>query len=147
MIDDHANGTTDGTVSVRVRYSETDQMGVAYHAHYLVWCELGRTELMRAYGVPYAGVEQSGILLAVADASLRYVHAARYDDVVRITTRIARVRSRTVTFAYHLEREAPGPRVTLATAETRLIALAADFAPRALPRAMLERFRELVDAP
>jgi hypothetical protein len=67
---------------VRVNYSETDQMGVVYHAQYLVWCEIGRTELMRSLGVSYAELEHDGTMLAVSDASVRYHAAARYDDLV-----------------------------------------------------------------
>jgi acyl-CoA thioester hydrolase len=61
--------------ALRVRYAETDQMGVVYHANYLVWCEIGRTELMRELGYAYADIERGGIRLAVAEASLRYARA------------------------------------------------------------------------
>jgi acyl-CoA thioester hydrolase len=117
-------------IRFRVRYAETDQMGVVYHAHYLVWCELGRTELMRSHGLPYSELEASGIMLAVSDASLRYARAARYDDVIRVVTRIEKVQSRTVTFA---------------TASTRLVAIGRDYVPCTLPRPLLDRFRELQD--
>jgi acyl-CoA thioester hydrolase len=129
----------------RVRYAETDQMGVVYHAHYLVWCEIGRTELMRSHGLPYAELERAGVLLAVADASIRYARAARYDDTIRVRTRIERVQSRTITFGYTIERIEPGPVMTLATASTRLIAIGRDYVPRTLPAPLLERFRELSD--
>jgi acyl-CoA thioester hydrolase len=132
-------------IRFRVRYAETDQMGVVYHAHYLVWCELGRTELMRSHGLPYSELEASGIMLAVSDASLRYARAARYDDVIRVVTRIEKVQSRTVTFAYTILRAEPGPVVTLATASTRLVAIGRDYVPCTLPRPLLDRFRELQD--
>ena len=79
-----------------MRYGETDQMGVAYHAHYLVWCELARTELMRQLGVRYRDLEERGFKLAVAEASLRYAKSARYDDLLRITAWISSVGSRRV---------------------------------------------------
>jgi acyl-CoA thioester hydrolase len=132
------NGIT--TSRVRVRYSETDQMGVAYHTHYLVWCEVGRTEYMREVGATYAQLEASGLFLVVAQASVRYLAPARYDDTVRIDTCLQRVQSRAVTFHYTLTREAPGP-ARLATAMTKLIALGADGAPRSLPDALLRAFR------
>jgi acyl-CoA thioester hydrolase len=130
-------------VGFRVRYAETDQMGVVYHSHYLVWCELGRTELMRAHGLPYSELEATGVLLAVADAQIRYARAARYDDLIRVVTRIEKVQSRTVTFGYTIERAEPGPTITLATAATRLVAIGRDHVPRTLPRPLLDRFREL----
>jgi len=132
------------TVSeVRVRYSETDQMGVAYHAHYLVWCEVGRTDYIRELGMPYALLEQGGLRLAVAEAHLRYVAAARYDDVVHVHTWLERVQSRAVTFGYELVRAAPREPLRLATAETKLIALDRSGAPRILPAALVEKFRDV----
>ena len=74
------------STETRVRYAETDQMGVVYHANYLAWCEIGRTELMRQAGVPYAQVEAEGMLLAVSDVTLRYHAPARYDDVIHVRT-------------------------------------------------------------
>jgi YbgC/YbaW family acyl-CoA thioester hydrolase len=95
------------TSQIRVRYAETDQMGVAYHANYLVWCEVGRTEFIRQLGVSYAEMEAAGVKLAVADAHLRYRAAARYDDEITITTRLTSARSRMVAFAYRLTRRRP----------------------------------------
>jgi acyl-CoA thioester hydrolase len=127
---------------VRVRYAETDQMGVAYHANYLIWCEVGRTDYIRHLGVTYAEMERQGVLLAVADAQVRFHASARYDDVVRIDTRLAGVRSRMVTFAYELSRvDAAGAVERLATASTALVSLDADGKPTAMPA----QFRELLD--
>ncbi len=109
---------------LRVRYAETDQMGVVYHANYLVWCEIGRTDFIRECGRPYAELEQDGVRLAVADASLRYHASARYDDPIRVTTRLVDVRSRSVRFAYrihHAERD-----TLLVSASTSLISLSPD---------------------
>ena len=129
---------------IRVRYAESDQMGVAYHANYLVWCEVGRTDLIRQLGMSYADMERRGIMLAVADAQLRYHASARYDDVVRIVTRLTGVRSRMVTFAYDLRRvDANGVEAErLASASTTLVSLDREGKPVALPtdiREMLER--------
>jgi acyl-CoA thioester hydrolase len=120
----------------RVRYAETDQMGVVYHSNYLVWCEMARTELIRHRGAPYSVLEKQGVLLAVADASMRYHAPARYDDMIRAETWIEEVRSRTVTFGYEilrLDEDGLGPPERLATAQTRLIALGHDSRPRTLP--------------
>lgn len=128
---------------VRVRYAETDQMGVAYHANYLVWCEVGRTDFIRALGVTYAEMERQGVRLAVADAQLRYHASARYDDVVRVETRLIALQSRSVTFAYELRRVAePGAvdGVRLASASTMLISVS----PEGRPVAMPAHFREIM---
>lgn len=108
-------------VEFRVRYAETDQMGVVYHAEYLVWCEVGRTEFIRAHVRSYAELEGAGVLLAVAEASLRYHAGARYDDVVRVETRLVSVRSRTLRFEYLVTRAATGER--LVSAATTLVAV------------------------
>jgi acyl-CoA thioester hydrolase len=134
------NGEFEGVVRLRVRYSETDQMGVVYHANYLVWCEIGRTELMRGLGFAYADIERSGIRLAVAEVAVRYARAARYDDAIRVHTRIAAAQSRTISFAYDIHRENGTPQL-LATAATRLIAIDESGTPRRLPRDLLDRFR------
>lgn len=116
---------------IRVRYAETDQMGVAYHANYLVWCEMGRTDFIRQHFKSYADVERDGVALAVADASVRYHAGARYDDMVRIETTLAEVRSRALVFDYVISRLPDGER--LATARTTLVALNADRRPTAMP--------------
>lgn len=108
----------------RVRYAETDKMGVVYHAHYLVWCEIGRTDHIRRYGMTYAEMEREGLTLAVAEAQLRYHASARYDDLVRVETRLSHVRSRTLTFEYLITNADTGEK--LATASTKLIALDRD---------------------
>lgn len=130
-------------VELRVRYAETDQMGVVYHSNYLIWCEIGRTELIRQRFASYAEVERAGVVLAVADASIRYHSPARYDDLVRVETRVAELRSRTVRFDYVISRvEEEGEPVRLATASTTLIALDRDSRPRKLPPQLLERLRD-----
>ena len=132
----------EGTTRLRVRYGETDQMGFVYHPNYLVWCEVGRTELMRELGYPYAAIEQAGIRLAVAEASLRYARAARYDDPIRVVTRVADARSRTVTFHYEIFRDDDREPELLVTAATTLIAIDEAGASRRLPPELLQRFRD-----
>lgn len=124
----------------RVRYSETDQMGVVYHAEYLVWCEVGRTEFIRAHGLPYAEMERRGALLAVADASLRFHASARYDDLIRVETTLSIVKSRAITFDYIIRNADTGAK--LVTARTMLVSLDRSARPVPLPpdiRELLER--------
>jgi acyl-CoA thioester hydrolase len=118
-------------VDVRVRYAETDQMGVVYHSHYLVWCEIGRTDHIRTLGVSYRDMEAAGITLAVAEASIRFHAPARYDDLVRVWTTLSAVTSRTVTFDYTIRNADTGER--LATARTVLISLDPNGRVTALP--------------
>ena len=131
------------SVEFRVRYSETDQMGVVYHANYLPWCEVGRTELIRRLWKSYAEVErEDGVLLAVTDVSLRYHASARYDDRVRVTTTLEQVRSRAVAFTYLVERmNDDGSTDRLVSARTGLTGIGRDGGPRKLPPALLEAFR------
>ena len=119
------------TVELRVRYAETDRMGVVYHANYLAWCEVGRTEFIRTLGVSYGELEAGGLLLAVADASLRYHAPARYDDIVRVDTTLSEVRSRTVTFEYLIANAASGTR--LVSARTSLVSMDAGGRTIAMP--------------
>ena len=108
-------------VEFRVRYAETDQMQVVYHANYLVWCEIGRTDLIRKLGASYADIEKQGISLAVVDATLRYHGAAKYDDMIRVRTILREARSRSVTFEYTIENAVTGAR--LVTASTTLASI------------------------
>src|ERR1700731_4604125 len=88
---------------LRVRYAETDQMGIVYHANYLVWMEIGRVEYCRARGVRYRDMEQDdGILLAVAEASCRYAAPALYDEEVTVRTRVAQATPRMIRFDYEI---------------------------------------------
>jgi len=127
---------------VRVRYAETDQMGVVYHANYLAWCDIGRTDLIRALGgMTYAELEREGTALAVVEAHLRYSRPARYDDVIRITTRVTEVRSRVVRFDYDLT-TADG--ASIATGYTTLVAMTREGRGASIPeylRQQLERVR------
>ena len=129
-------------VEVRVRYGETDQMGVAYHAHYLVWCELARTEHMRRLGVRYRDLEQRGCKLAVAEASLRYARSALYDDLLRVTAWLSDVGSRKVVFEYRVERPEDG--ALLCTAATTLVSLDRDNRPMRMPEDALALMKSVV---
>jgi acyl-CoA thioester hydrolase len=106
---------------LRVRYAETDRMGVVYYANYLVWCEVGRVEFLRSIGRSYAALEAEGIGLAVSEANVRYLAPARFDDLIRIETTLAGVRSRALTFDYLITHAESGAR--LATAFTSLVSI------------------------
>lgn len=123
------------TVTVRVRYGETDQMGVVYHPNYFLYFETGRTELLRAAGVAYGELERSGVFLVVTEASCSYRSAARYDEVLTIVTRVDHVGKATVGFSYRVL----GPAGTL-LAEGRTVLASVDAAksPVRLPPAVTE---------
>src|SRR5438552_14940780 len=87
---------------LRVRYSETDQMGIVYHAHYLVWFEIGRTEWCRAAGLPYAGMERSGLLIPVTRAECAFRRRSSYDDPIRIRTWMTKLAGRGCRFRYEV---------------------------------------------
>jgi acyl-CoA thioester hydrolase len=125
-------------IDFRVRYAETDQMGVVYHANYLIWCEIGRTELIRRRGSSYAELEREGVLLAVSEANLRFHASARYDDMIRVECWVEEVRSRAVTFGYLISRVEGEMLTRLVSATTALVALGADTRPRKLPPELIE---------
>jgi acyl-CoA thioester hydrolase len=116
---------------VRVNYSETDQMGVVYHARYLVWLDVARTELLRQSGTTYRDLEANGLRLVVSEVWIRYRQPARYDDPVRIRCWVREAASRKVDFGYSVEHADNGR--LLATARTTLLALDADMALSRLP--------------
>jgi acyl-CoA thioester hydrolase len=122
---------------LRVRYAETDQMGVVYHANYLVWCEAGRTEYIRAAGTPYAQIERDGVALAVVDVTMRCHAPARYDEMIRVETTLTEVKSRTLTFDYVIKRASTGER--LVSARTVLASIDSHGRITSLPSAVRER--------
>jgi acyl-CoA thioester hydrolase len=124
------------SVEFRVRYAETDQMQVVYHSNYLIWCEIGRTEFIRALGTPYAELERQNVTLAVVEASLRFHAAARYDNLIRVTTTISDVRSRTLTFDYVITNAETGERFV--TASTKLASLTRDSRLTKMPDSLLK---------
>lgn len=105
-----------GETQVRVRYGDTDQMGVAYYANYFTWLEVGRTEFFRQMGMPYSEVERNDILLPVIKAFCQYKSPARYDDVIRVVTSVAALQEVRIAFKYELFRQATNE--LLAVAET-----------------------------
>lgn len=125
-------------IEFRVRYAETDQMGVVYHANYLVWCEMGRTDFIRQLGVSYADLERSGVSLAVSELSARFHAAARYDDLIRVHTILADVRSRMIVFEYVVSNAQTDQR--LVSARTTLVSLDRAGKPIALPAVVRELF-------
>ena len=116
---------------VRVNYSETDQMGVVYHARYVVWLDMARTEHLRLSGTTYRELEERGFFLAVGELTMRFRQPAHYDDVVRVRCWVREVASRRVTFGYALEAAVSGG--LLATAETRMMCLNRNFSPTRIP--------------
>ncbi len=116
---------------LRVRYAETDNMGVVYYANYYIWMEVGRVDFCKARGFNYRDMEiEDGIFLAVAESTCRYRYPARFDDEVIVKTRIEEANARTVTFAYEICL-VEGNRV-LATGSTRHV-----FVSRAMQRTRL----------
>jgi len=115
----------------RVNYSETDQMGVVYHARYIVWLDIARTEHLRLAGMAYRELESLGFRLAVGELTIRYRQPARYDELIRIRCWARDVASRRVTFGYAIEL-ADTDRL-LATATTAMMSLDASLNPARLP--------------
>ena len=128
---------------VRVNYSETDQMGVAYHAQYLVWLDVARTEHLRACGASYRDLEAEGLRLAVSDVAVRYRRPARFDDLVRVRCWVRAIASRRVEFGYAVEDSQDGR--LLATATVALLALDSSLALRRLPADVSDRLRVVAD--
>jgi acyl-CoA thioester hydrolase len=128
---------------LRVRYAETDQMGVVYHSNYFIWFEIGRVELIRQMGFSYRDMEQTdGLFIAVVDASCRYKAPARYDDEIIVRTHLKNVRGSVVHFGYELVRADDG--TLLAEGETTHIVTDAQMKVATLPEKYLKAFREAV---
>ena len=117
-------------VPIRPRYGEVDSMGVVYHAHYLVYFDVGRTEWLRAHGADYAALERRGYRLAVVDVGVRYLHPARYDEELALTVGLVGLGRASVTFRYAL-RNADG--VLLSEGHTKLGCLNRENRPTRLP--------------
>ncbi len=117
---------------IRVRYAETDQMGVVYHSNYFIWFEVGRVDLMRELGVSYREMEQEDkCFIAVVDARCRYKAPARYDDQIVIRTHLKNVRESLIHFGYEAVRVSDG--MLLAEGETTHIVTDANLTKRAIP--------------
>ncbi len=124
--------------TLRVRYAETDAMGIVYHTNYIVWFEVGRGEFLRQRGGNYREFEEQGLYLPVTEVDARFLTPARYDDVVVIRTSVAEVRSRSVTMYYEVLMEGTGQ--LLVTGHTRHFCTDREGRVRRLPRELAEAF-------
>jgi acyl-CoA thioester hydrolase len=129
-------------MTLRVRYAETDQMGVVYYANYYIYFELGRVEYMRQRGVVYSQMEQQDdCFIVVTESKCVYRRPARYDDLLRIRTRVAAARTRTIRFAYEVLNDATGE--LLASGETMHVICDRLGKPKSLP----EKYRKYFPQP
>ncbi len=137
----HPDGSI-GQTRIRVRYAETDQMGVVYYANYLVWFEVGRVELLRGLGFEYKQMEtEDDCMIPVVEANCRYKLPARYDDELIISTEVAHVRTSVLKFRYRVLRAADSS--LLAEGETIHVVTDSRMQKRALPEKYVERLRGL----
>ncbi|MGB0063800.1 MAG: thioesterase family protein [Terracidiphilus sp.] len=136
------------TTQVRVRYAETDQMGVVYYANYLVWFELGRVEVLRTVGLSYKTLEtEHGCILPVIEARCRYSAPARYDDEILIETRPALLRGTVLKFTYEVYRkphQEGNERELLAEGETVHVVCDEHFQRKPLPEQYTEALHRLI---
>jgi acyl-CoA thioester hydrolase len=136
------------TTQVRVRYAETDQMGIVYYANYLVWFEIGRVELLRSLGLAYSQLEKEHeCILPVVEATCRYRAPAKYDDEIVIETRPALLRGSVIKFAYSIWRKASQegePRKLLAEGETVHVVCDDQLNKKPLPAHYAEALRALI---
>jgi acyl-CoA thioester hydrolase len=126
-----------GSTTVRVRYAETDQMGIAWHGEYLAWFEVGRTDLLRGCGCTYRDLEAQGLRLPVIEVQARYMRPAHYDDVLEIHTRLTGIGGARVSFDYEVRRE--GTEGPLATGSTSHAAIDLRGRPRRIPEDLRRR--------
>ncbi len=128
---------------IRVRYAETDQMGIVYHANHFIWFEVGRVELLRQFGLSYKDMErEDDCFIAVVDAQCRYKASVHYDDEVVVRTYLKHVREKVIRFGYELRRAETGD--LLAEGETTHIVANSKMKPRVLPEKYLSAFRAAV---
>jgi acyl-CoA thioester hydrolase len=129
---------------IRVRYAETDQMGVVYHSNYFIWFEVGRVDLLRQLGFTYREMEQKdGCYIAVVDARCRFKAPARYDDEIVIRTHLKNVRESLIHFGYEAVRDSDG--TLLAEGETMHIVTDPDMRKRELPAKYMAVFKSAVE--
>ena len=132
--------------TIRVRYAETDQMGVVYHGNYFTWFEVGRVELCRHLGFEYKQMElEHNCHLPVVEASCRYKSPARYDDLITIETRISGLRTSVIKFSYRLLCSREGEPVLLADAETVHVSVDRNMQKCPLPEPYLSAIRARLD--
>jgi acyl-CoA thioester hydrolase len=139
----NVNRATANETRIRVRYAETDQMGVVYHANHFIWFEVGRVELLRQFGFSYKNMErEDDCFIAVVDAHCRYRASVHYDDEVIVRTYLKHVREKVIRFGYELRRAETGE--LLAEGETTHIVADSKMKPRALPEKYMRVFRAAV---
>lgn len=127
---------------LRVRYKETDQMGIVHHSNYFVWFEIGRTDLCREAGFAYSAIEERGAILVVTEIGCRYRVPYHYDDEVLIRTNIAEAASRSMKFAYELW-DGAGSRLHASGTSTHVWVDRATRRPMTAPEDIMEAFRKL----
>ena len=125
--------------TLRVRYAETDAMGIVYHANYIVWFEVGRGEYMHQQGHDYAHLEAQGYYLPVIEVQARYLAPARYGDLVTVKTWVEEARSRQVTFAYEVVMAETGQ--LLATGQTKHVCVDEQGTIKTIPQGIREMLR------
>jgi acyl-CoA thioester hydrolase len=131
--------------TVRVRYAETDQMGVVYHANYLIWFEVGRVELMRSLGFDYKRMElDDDTYIVVADVHCRYQHPARYDELLTVRTRILEAKTRSLKFGYEIFRE--HDQKSIATGHTIHVACRRDGRVKQFPEKYKTAFLSIAES-
>lgn len=126
------------TTQIKVRYAETDSMGIVYYANYLVWFEVGRTEYLLAKGMDYRDVEKEGLFMAVVEAHCVYKAPARYGETVAIATWPSEVKNSSLKFCYRVTRQ--GEEKTLAEGWTVHVLIDKDLRPKKIP----DKIRELL---
>ena len=132
-----------GETTIRVRYAETDQMGVVYHSNFIIWFEVGRVELLRQMGFSYKEMEQQdNCHIAVVDVRCRYKAPARYDEQIVVRTELKNLRDSLLHFGYKVVRAADGE--LLAEGETTHIVVDGNFVKRALPEKYRAAFQAAV---
>jgi acyl-CoA thioester hydrolase len=137
--DSKVEGRVSETI-VRVRYAETDQMGFAYYANYLIWFEVGRNQYCRDCGFSYRDMEsETGLFLTVGEATCRYHTPARYEDELHIRTWVTRLNRRMATFKYDIRRS---DGVAIASGETQHVLINADGRPSSFPARYLDLLRD-----
>ncbi len=132
-----------GIIEVRVRYAETDQMGVVYHSNYLNYLELGRVEWLRSLGYSYAELEKKGVLLPVVHAELNYRFPARYDELIRVETEVSSIGKSSIEFSSQLYNESDA---LVLEGKIKLVCLNADtFKPISIPANLRNLMSEVMN--
>jgi acyl-CoA thioester hydrolase len=139
----YASELMHSTSRTRVRYKETDQMGIAHHSNYLVWFEIGRTDLCRLAGFSYREIEERGYMLVVSEVGCRYRSPFRYDDEVVIETRVGQIGSRMLRFDYELRSDSGDLRAS--GHSSHIWVEQTGRQPATAPADVLDAFRKLVD--